>query len=735
MNKHVLTFSQIINESIGVGSVLLIKGKPSSDGRYLYATTIKGSIEIKPGIKMVFIGDEIYRVINKEGRFFGRKISYGSEEGLKGIFNMKNPGRPSIVLNHNKTPFHWITLKFNDIGSALREIGPRLFSHELILESDIDAQDNNQERQKELYDTICLEILKAISGQENLIELRPVEAAVNDPYNTYNKWSPKVVHLEDIEWVEEILIGGAYGDTEEVSVDATHEWSAKLEAYLDPDKFREYGREMAELGLGGEFMDMLDIQETIPVSILFSSKVIGSYWEGGGEIDEVDTQIISITIGEKIIPVTQTPAIQKISNSLGYVYSDHDYRPPDIRDDMEIMFLKSIGDQRWRAGKKGEIHDKRRKNSLSRMESGTPRPKSWWEEKTAREIIDIAKSKDDSINESDIDADGIEDSQDNEISVPIDDMDQRIQSEENYNSQERQKELHDTICLEILKAISGQESRVSPTSIVLEDDSWEEDLGEIEDGYDTFEWYANMEIYLDPNKFREYERELADLELGGDFMDMLDVQNNIEVSILFESDVSVRHIHERGDYYEPDYYETELESADTGIMSIVIDDIYGNEIIATQTPEIKKLALDLEYLYSDHDMVPSDIKEDMEFMIMKSNGTHLNLDGKKKQRFNLKEATKKRSLALRDAGRALNPVGKRVKDPRLDQLAEEIREYWKKETGASEISNRDLLRIERDKINLEYYRSMSTDYSQTMFKSRIETIQKRLKEEIDRISK
>lgn len=470
MNKHVLTFSQIINESIGVGSVLLIKGKPSSDGRYLYATTIKGSIEIKPGIKMVFIGDEIYRVINKEGRFFGRKISYGSEEGLKGIFNMKNPGRPSIVLNHNKTPFHWITLKFNDIGSALREIGPRLFSHELILESDIDA-------------------------------------------------------------------------------------------------------------------------------------------------------------------------------------------------------------------------------------------------------------------------DGIEDSQDNEISVPIDDMDQRIQSEENYNSQERQKELHDTICLEILKAISGQESRVSPTSIVLEDDSWEEDLGEIEDGYDTFEWYANMEIYLDPNKFREYERELADLELGGDFMDMLDVQNNIEVSILFESDVSVRHIHERGDYYEPDYYETELESADTGIMSIVIDDIYGNEIIATQTPEIKKLALDLEYLYSDHDMVPSDIKEDMEFMIMKSNGTHLNLDGKKKQRFNLKEATKKRSLALRDAGRALNPVGKRVKDPRLDQLAEEIREYWKKETGASEISNRDLLRIERDKINLEYYRSMSTDYSQTMFKSRIETIQKRLKEEIDRISK
>ena len=210
MNKHVLTFSQIINESIGVGSVLLIKGKPSSDGRYLYATTIKGSIEIKPGIKMVFIGDEIYRVINKEGRFFGRKISYGSEEGLKGIFNMKNPGRPSIVLNHNKTPFHWITLKFNDIGSALREIGPRLFSHELILESDIDAdgiedsQDdeisvpiddmdqriqseenyNSQERQKELHDVICLEIFKALSGQESKVD-------------------PQIMGSEDDDWEDE----------------------------------------------------------------------------------------------------------------------------------------------------------------------------------------------------------------------------------------------------------------------------------------------------------------------------------------------------------------------------------------------------------------------------------------------------------------------------------------------------------------------------------------------------
>ena len=472
MNKHVLTFSQIIKESIGVGSVLLIKGKPSSNGRYLYATTIKGSIEIKPGLRMVFIGDEIYRVINKEGRFFGRKIAYGSEEGLKGIFNMKNPGRPSIVLNHNKTPFHWITLKFTDIGSALREIGPRLFSHELILESDIDA-------------------------------------------------------------------------------------------------------------------------------------------------------------------------------------------------------------------------------------------------------------------------DGIEDSQDDEISVPIDDMDQRIQSEENYNSQERQKELHDAICLEIFKALSGQESKVNPKITELEDEAWEDELEEMEDNYDTFEWYINMEVYLDPNKFREYERELAELELGGDFMDMLDVQKNIEVSILFESDVSVNHIHERGDYYTPDYYETEIDSVDTGIASIIIDDIYGNEIIDTQTSEIQKITSFLEHRYTHEDMTPSEILEDINHNIKKSNGTSANLTGKDKVDFELKEARIKKITDIDDSRRAITPFTKNDKEnPRLIKLAKEISDYWKNKLGVSEIPNRNILKLNKIKIELEYYNRVAEFTNDRNWPQKtIENLKTSLQQEIDIISK
>lgn len=471
MNKHILTFSQIINESIGVGSVLLIKGKQSSDGRYLYATTIKGSVEIKPGIKMVFIGDEIYRVINKEGRFFGRKISYGSEEGLKGIFNMKNPGRPSIVLNHNKTPFHWITLKFTDIGSALREIGPRLFSHELILESDIDA-------------------------------------------------------------------------------------------------------------------------------------------------------------------------------------------------------------------------------------------------------------------------DGIEDSQDDEISVPIDDMDQRIKSEENYNSEERQKELHDIVCIEVFKAISGKESKLNPKIVGSDDDGWEDSLSEIEDNYETFDWQINMEVYLDPNNFREYERELADLEIGGDFMDMLDVQSSIQVSLHFTSDVSVKHIHERGDYYEPDYYETEIDSIDTSIEGIVIDDIYGNGDIASGLPQTVEITSDSAGRYTREDMTPSEIISDIEHCIIKSNGSYNGLSDEQKFRFNKREASIKRSKVYSDSVKALSSFSKESKNPNMIKLAKEISEYWKKETGLDKISNRDLLRLQRYKSRLDYSVEVEklkgrTSAENIPIKSQLTS----LKKEIDRISK
>lgn len=172
MNKYIKEFSDLLLENIGTGSVLLIKGAPTPLGRRLYATTIRGYSQLNPGMTMVFLGDQIYQVISKDGRFFGARVDYTGEEGLKGIFNLKNPGVPSLVLNHNKTPYHWITTKHTDIGSALREVGDRLFDHEIILESSDDlpkVEYSSPER------TIALEFMKLLVGEPSILLINQVE--------------------------------------------------------------------------------------------------------------------------------------------------------------------------------------------------------------------------------------------------------------------------------------------------------------------------------------------------------------------------------------------------------------------------------------------------------------------------------------------------------------------------------------------------------------------------------
>ena len=71
-------------------------------------------------------------VVLIKGAFYGRKVDYKREDGLTGMLNTKYPDSVSIVLNNNKTPFHWETVKHTDIGTALRSLGSRLFMHDII---------------------------------------------------------------------------------------------------------------------------------------------------------------------------------------------------------------------------------------------------------------------------------------------------------------------------------------------------------------------------------------------------------------------------------------------------------------------------------------------------------------------------------------------------------------------------------------------------------------------------
>jgi hypothetical protein len=191
MNRHIKKFSDKLYENIGRGSVLLIKGRPTENGRRLYATTINGYSEVRPGVVMTFLGDQVYQVVRKDGKYYGVKVDYQGEDGLKGVLNLKNPGRPSIVLNHNKTPYHWMTLKHLDIGSALRELGDRLYDHELILEAYAPPP-----ALPPVDEMILIEFFKTIIGKQGAVLINSVMLN-EDPNSNPNDYTSDRIATEE----------------------------------------------------------------------------------------------------------------------------------------------------------------------------------------------------------------------------------------------------------------------------------------------------------------------------------------------------------------------------------------------------------------------------------------------------------------------------------------------------------------------------------------------------------
>lgn len=147
MSKYIKNYSQILNEnSVGSGSVLLILGKPNSSGlRKVYATQIKGAIEIKPGVRRFFLGDVFYIIKFIDGAFKIIKIDYRTHDDLKKELSIKAPGNISIVQHYNKTPFHKRTLKYTDIHRALSDIKFDLLGENYLLESGESNQTENNE--------------------------------------------------------------------------------------------------------------------------------------------------------------------------------------------------------------------------------------------------------------------------------------------------------------------------------------------------------------------------------------------------------------------------------------------------------------------------------------------------------------------------------------------------------------------------------------------------------------
>jgi hypothetical protein len=83
----------------------------------------------------IFLSPNFYRIERKDGRLVGISINYKDQDSLKDSLNLKLPGKISVVLNNNKTPHHWLTLKETEISQALHAIDPVLTAGDYILES------------------------------------------------------------------------------------------------------------------------------------------------------------------------------------------------------------------------------------------------------------------------------------------------------------------------------------------------------------------------------------------------------------------------------------------------------------------------------------------------------------------------------------------------------------------------------------------------------------------------
>lgn len=108
------------------GGVLLIKGSiQPDDTQRLYATTTRNLLNLKrikvdstegQPADMAVLGNDVVRITIVDGKLKAHKVAWSNPENMRKQLAIDNKG---VVLNNNKTPLHWETLQFNNIGKAL----------------------------------------------------------------------------------------------------------------------------------------------------------------------------------------------------------------------------------------------------------------------------------------------------------------------------------------------------------------------------------------------------------------------------------------------------------------------------------------------------------------------------------------------------------------------------------------------------------------------------------------
>jgi hypothetical protein len=261
MNLYIKPFEPI-NESMKQHGIILIKGKPKGKGKeqMLFATHINTWTELRPGAKMMFLSDIFYRVIKDDDKLKGVKINWRDEDSLKDALNFKAPGKLSVVLNNNKTPYHWKTLKHTNLRDALDSVEGDLNRSSFVFES----TDSLESIEKLVTDDVIDSIFK---DGKNVIVL---------------DWD-----IPDYELTDNI-------DSDERRGTDTSDWEATFDCiYVGRPELDE---ELKEMEL-----------DRFEVTVYFETTFSFEQWydpgdrdtppDGDIEITDINTDIVSISIG------------------------------------------------------------------------------------------------------------------------------------------------------------------------------------------------------------------------------------------------------------------------------------------------------------------------------------------------------------------------------------------------------------------------------------------------------
>jgi len=137
------TANEHVNESRGIGSLILISGIVLDDGtRRLYAVPTKSvSNQVRKktdntvgaSASMATLGNDIYRISNRNGVLSAGKVIPQDRKAIMkmlGISDNLQGNAIHIVVNSKtgKTPLHWLSIKYTNITKMIKEIGDSILS-------------------------------------------------------------------------------------------------------------------------------------------------------------------------------------------------------------------------------------------------------------------------------------------------------------------------------------------------------------------------------------------------------------------------------------------------------------------------------------------------------------------------------------------------------------------------------------------------------------------------------